>query len=162
MWGWLFGFFYRKDRDDVGVVEGGDGTSFALEAREAVGIVGHLSRQHLESHVTAELRVIGAIHLPHAARADRRGDVVVGERAADQIEPPGARKLSDCRFVSGRTPSRFYTPGRAANLLRSVQKLSFNANCRFLGGNVSAASPNRARLTSLWAAPLVKANAKFV
>ena len=82
------GFLDRVERDDVRVVEGGDGAGFALEARQAFRIARHFGRQHLESDVTAEFGVGGAIHLAHAAGADRGGDPVMGERTAEQIEPP--------------------------------------------------------------------------
>jgi hypothetical protein len=78
------GLFDREHGDDVRVVERGERLRLALEAREPVGIASHLRREHLERHVAPELRVGGAIHFAHAARANRRGDLIVGEGAADQ------------------------------------------------------------------------------
>ena len=93
------GFLDGENRNDVRVIERGDGASFTLEAREALGIARHVGRQHLERHFAPELRVGSAIHLTHAARADRGGDAVVGERAANQIKPPGSRAIVSCRFL---------------------------------------------------------------
>ena len=53
-----------------GMVEGGDGAGFALEAGEPIGIARQLGGQHLERDVAAELRIGGAIHLAHAACAE--------------------------------------------------------------------------------------------
>ena len=61
----------RVDRDDMRVVESGDGPSLALEAPEAVWITGHLGWQHLQRHVSAQLHVGRAIHLAHAAGAEQ-------------------------------------------------------------------------------------------
>jgi len=79
------GFFNRVQRDDMRVVEGGDGAGFALKARQTLGIARHFGRQHLESDVTTEFGVGGAIHLAHATRPDRGGNPVMGERTAEQI-----------------------------------------------------------------------------
>src|ERR1700736_1349327 len=44
--------------------------------------------------VATELRISGTIYLAHAARADRGGNPVVGERAAEHIEPLSVGPLS--------------------------------------------------------------------
>ena len=59
----------RIDRDDVRVVEGGDGARFALKAREPLGIARQFGRQHLQRDVAPELGVAGTIDLAHAACA---------------------------------------------------------------------------------------------
>jgi hypothetical protein len=66
------------------VVESGDRAGLALEALEPLRARRHLGRQHLEGHVAAELGVGGAVDLAHPADADRGGDAVMGEAAADQ------------------------------------------------------------------------------
>ena len=48
------GFLGRMDRDDVRVVESGDGASFAIEAFETSGFVDEVSRQDLQRDVAAE------------------------------------------------------------------------------------------------------------
>ena len=70
------------DVGDVGVVERGEQFRFALEARQALGILRQLSRQHLDRHLAAELRVGGAVHLAHAAGAERCRDLVRTQAAA--------------------------------------------------------------------------------
>ena len=74
------GLFDRVERDDVRMVQRGDGAGFALEAREAIGIARRLGGQHLERDVAAELRVGRAVDLTHGARANLRGNTVVPER----------------------------------------------------------------------------------
>ncbi len=76
------GFVDGMDRDDVRVVEGGDGAGLALETGEALRVVGEVRGQHLEGDLAPELRVDGAIDLAHAARAERGDDLVVTETGA--------------------------------------------------------------------------------
>ena len=61
------------DLRDVRVVERGERLRLALEAHQAIRIAGERRRQHLDGDVAIELRVAGAIHLAHAARAERAG-----------------------------------------------------------------------------------------
>ena len=61
---------------------GASDLGFALEAPEPLGIVGEKVWQDLERHVAVELRVAGAVDLPHAAGADLGGDVVMPEAVA--------------------------------------------------------------------------------
>ncbi len=67
------------------MIESGHGPRLALEAGEAVGIVGHLLRQHLDRHVPVEPLVVRAVHDAHATLADLGQDPVVAERATDEI-----------------------------------------------------------------------------
>ena len=55
---------------------------FAREPREAIGIVREGVGQDLDRDVAIQLRVARAIHLAHAAVADRRGDFVDAETGA--------------------------------------------------------------------------------
>ena len=73
---------HRVDRHDVRVVQRGHRAGLALESLEPFRARRHLRRQHLESHVAAELRVPRAVHLSHPARADRREDLVGPEAGA--------------------------------------------------------------------------------
>ena len=73
----------RVDGDDVGVVQRGERARLALEAGQALGVLRHRRREHLDRDVAPELRVRGAVHLAHPARADGGGDAVVTEAAAD-------------------------------------------------------------------------------
>ena len=83
----------RVHAHDAGVVEGRESLGLALEALQALRVRGHLGRQHLEGDLAPELRVGGAVDLPHPAGADRGGDAVVRERAADHSRHSGAEDL---------------------------------------------------------------------
>ena len=72
------------DRGDVRVVERGEQLRLALEAGEALGVLRHLERQHLDRDVATEGRVGGAVDLAHPAGPEGRGDPVVRQRLADQ------------------------------------------------------------------------------
>jgi hypothetical protein len=65
------------------MIQRGQDLGFALEAGEALGVGGHGLRQNLDRHLAAELRVFGAIDLPHAAFTKLGGDLEVRERGAD-------------------------------------------------------------------------------
>src|SRR3990172_13257628 len=91
-------------RASARVVEGGECFRFTPKGLEGVGARGHLSRRHLERHVAAELRVGGAVDLAHPAGADRGGDAVVGEAAADH---------EGRRIQAPRTSSPKERPARA-------------------------------------------------
>jgi hypothetical protein len=49
----------------------------ALEAGASIRIGRECRRQHFERDVAAELAVVGAVDLAHAARAERREDLEV-------------------------------------------------------------------------------------
>ena len=49
---------------------------FAFEAREPLAIGCEVFGQHLDGDVALELRIPGAIDLPHAASAERRDHLV--------------------------------------------------------------------------------------
>ncbi len=65
-----------EDRKNVRVGERGYRFRLALEAREHVRIRGHRLRQHLDRDIAVELRIPRTVHLPHAARAEGREDLV--------------------------------------------------------------------------------------
>ena len=73
------------DGADVGVVERGCGTRFALEAfKRQLGYRGS-AWQDLDGHHTSETRVRRPIHLTHPSAAERRDDLVGAEaRASSQ------------------------------------------------------------------------------
>ena len=75
-------FFEAVDRGDVRMIQRGEDFRFALETREPIGIGRERRRQDLDRDLALELRVGRPIHLPHAAFADRRGDVVDAEARA--------------------------------------------------------------------------------
>jgi len=55
---------------------------FTLEAGEAVVVSSDVRRQHLDGHVAVEAAIACPIHLPHAAAANERDDVVGAEASA--------------------------------------------------------------------------------
>ena len=57
--------------------------SSGLSAESLLAIVGKRVGQHLQRNVPVQLRISGAIHLPHAAFADLGGDRVGTELGAD-------------------------------------------------------------------------------
>ncbi len=68
-----------EDRDDVGMVEGGRSPGLLLESAQAVDVVGHLGRQHLDRDLAIEALVVGAVDLAHAAGPEWRDDLVRAE-----------------------------------------------------------------------------------
>jgi hypothetical protein len=71
-----------EDRQDVRVVEGGNGAGLALEEGETLRVSGHLHREHLDRHVAPETRIQGAVHLPHAAGPEKLDDLVGSQARA--------------------------------------------------------------------------------
>src|SRR5262249_8215442 len=55
----------------------------SLKAAHAAGIASERFGQHLQRHVALQLHVASAVHLTHAAGADRPGDFVAAEFCAD-------------------------------------------------------------------------------
>jgi hypothetical protein len=64
------------DRKDVRVIEGGDSPRFAVETREAVGVVRRRVREHLEGNLSTEAVVSSAIELAHASPRQGSEDLV--------------------------------------------------------------------------------------
>jgi hypothetical protein len=67
------------DREDVRVIERGRGQRLLLESPQPVRVRREVRRQHLDRDITPEPGVGGAVHLAHAAGAERRDDLVVPE-----------------------------------------------------------------------------------
>ena len=67
------------DRGDVGMVQRRQRLRFAVEARQAVRIRGHRSRQHLDGDLAREVRVGRAIDLSHSAHANLGSDFIRAE-----------------------------------------------------------------------------------
>src|SRR5882672_10981014 len=72
------------DRGDVRMVQRGERLRFAREARQAVRVVRERFGQDLDRDGAIQLRIAGAVHLAHAAFADRRIDFVDAEARAGQ------------------------------------------------------------------------------
>ncbi len=84
------------DGHDVGVVERSHRFGLAAEPLQALGVFGHLRRQHFEGHFAVELRVEGLVDLAHTATTQPGGDPEVGELTADQL-PPGCSATCEKR-----------------------------------------------------------------
>ena len=63
----------------LGWFKSAGGPGLLLEAAQAIGVGGEGGRQDLDRDVAAEARVLGAVDLPHAARADGGEDLVGAE-----------------------------------------------------------------------------------
>ena len=72
------------DGGDVRVVEGGEEVSLALEAAQALRVVGHFGRQHLDRDLAPQRGVGRAVDLPHPARSEGGRDAVVRQGLSDQ------------------------------------------------------------------------------
>ena len=70
------------DRYDVGVAQCRHGARFLFEAAEPLGVRTKSSGQDLDGDVAAEARIVGSIHLTHAAGAEQRHDFVGAEARA--------------------------------------------------------------------------------
>ena len=74
------------DRNDVGMVELGGGLGFLLEARDQLGVVRHLRRQHLDRHLPLQRQVLGQEHDRHASASQQAGDLVApGESTRETL-----------------------------------------------------------------------------
>ena len=81
--GAAFGFADVVDGADVGVIEGGCGLGFALEAGECLRISGDVFGEEFESDEAVEAGVFGFVDDAHAAATEFVGDEEVGEVLAD-------------------------------------------------------------------------------
>ena len=72
------------DAADVGMVQGRDGASLALEAGPQIGIASDLTRQDLDRDCPIEARVAGFVDLTHAAQPDLGSDFVRAEAACQE------------------------------------------------------------------------------
>ena len=64
------GLLGRRNRDDVRVIEGGNGACLAFEARQTVGVEREGIGKNLQRNITIQFRVARAVDLPHAPSAD--------------------------------------------------------------------------------------------
>jgi hypothetical protein len=65
------------------VIEGGGGASFALEAFEELGILGHGLGKKFEGNAAAEVGVFGFVDHAHSAAAELASDAVMRKGLAD-------------------------------------------------------------------------------
>jgi hypothetical protein len=87
-------FLEPIDGGDVRVVEGREEVGFAPEAPQALGVLHHFGRQHLDRDLATQVGVGRPVHLSHPAGAEGRGDPVVRQRLADHcVELQGPYRL---------------------------------------------------------------------
>ena len=70
------------DGQDVRMVEHARGARFLLEAPQSVRVGGEIAGEDLDGHVALQARVLRAVHLAHAARADGHENFVRTEQRA--------------------------------------------------------------------------------
>ena len=75
--------FNRMDGADIGMVEGGGGAGFPLEAFGKLGVLRHLFRKEFQGDAAPEAGIFGFIDNAHAAAGDLACDVVVREGLTD-------------------------------------------------------------------------------
>jgi hypothetical protein len=72
----FLGLLQTVDRRDAGVIQRGQGTRLAPEARQPFRVAGELGRQGLDRHVPAEFAVVRPVDLAHSSRAQHAEDAV--------------------------------------------------------------------------------------
>src|SRR5262249_8594910 len=102
-------FFESVNRADIRMIQRGKNLSFPPEAGDAIQITLEQLRQHLERDVAIKFCIAGAIHLPHAASAERGADFV-GAEVGPGCERQRAQAIRNTRVLltmfSGRQPLR--------------------------------------------------------
>ena len=101
-------------RADVRMIQRGQRLRFALEAREPLGIGDEQLGQDLDRDVAIELRVARAIHLAHAAGAERGEDLVGAEARAEGKGQPLAGIIRAGGSADGITPVQRRSGDRTA------------------------------------------------
>ena len=83
----------------MGVTQAGERLGFALESRFEVRPIGHVRRENLDGNGPVEPLIPRAIDLTHAARADRRDDLI-GAQSCSCCYRQGLW----CEFLNGERP----------------------------------------------------------
>ncbi len=71
------------NRADVGMIEGGGGLGFALEALQGLMVLGHFFRQELERDEAVELGVLGLVDNTHPTAPKLLNNPVMRDDRAD-------------------------------------------------------------------------------
>ena len=82
---WRKDLAHVMDRADVGMVQRRGSLRFALEARQRLGISGHVFGQELESDKTVKARVLSLVDHSHASAAEHLDYAVVGDSGVDHV-----------------------------------------------------------------------------
>jgi hypothetical protein len=83
------GLLDAVERDNIGVVQRGDGLGFALKTLQALTVEGHLGGKGLQRNHAVQVQVFRRVDLPHAAAAERPHDPVVQQSCTDHHRPAG-------------------------------------------------------------------------
>ena len=89
----IIGFLYRVDVNDIGMIQGRERFGLSLKALQSLLAGSKLGRQYLQRYLPLEGRILGPIHLSHAALAELLQDLVVAERLANHGPPRNASIL---------------------------------------------------------------------
>ena len=73
------------NRADVGMVEGGSGTSFAAETLQSLRVLGYVIQQEFQRDEAPKLGVLGLVDDAHPATAEFLDDAVVGNGLTDKL-----------------------------------------------------------------------------
>jgi hypothetical protein len=111
------------DLGDVRMVQRRQHLRFALQAREPIGIAGKRFRQDLDRHLSLQPGVARAIHLTHAAAAERLGDFV-GAEGCPALQ---AHRMRVRRIVPKRECSRTSNASRSNR--RHMMRLDLSSLC---------------------------------
>ena len=79
--------------EQIRMGDGGGGARLLLEPSQPIGVARKADGQHLHGHVAAQPHVVRAIHVAHAAAAERRHDFVRAQVEAG-LEHPFTRNAS--------------------------------------------------------------------
>jgi hypothetical protein len=105
---------HRVEHHDARMIEARDRPRLALEAGEAIGIARERLGQQLERNLTPEPRVLRPIQLAHAARAERRDDLVGSNAGAARHHHRGNLPQAATRATCAATPTGASAPGPTA------------------------------------------------
>src|ERR1700747_828524 len=72
------------DGADVGMIERGGGLSFALKARQCLGIAGNSLRQEFQRYEGSKTSVLGLIDHAHPTAAEFLDDLIVRDGLSDE------------------------------------------------------------------------------
>ena len=78
-------FFNVVNRADVGMIQSGRGTSFALESFQGLVVFRKFLRQEFQSDEATQLGVLGLIDHTHAAATELLQDAIVRDGCADHL-----------------------------------------------------------------------------
>ena len=88
------------------MIQRGEHTRFALQAREPVGVARERVRQELDRDIAIELRVARVVHLTHAARTEQ-GMHLIHTKAPAFNRHPRLGTVSSPRTTAGASRKLF-------------------------------------------------------